>query len=207
MSNSGYLSVYIAKELAHRSVLGPFTCNPFSTDCVVSPLMCVPKRDSNELRIVHDLSFPESYSVNDGVSRDHYLDQFYKLRLPGINRLVEFINSKGRGCHVFKKDLRRAYRQIPLDPADYPLLGMSIDGSRYFHTSLPFGLRCATLICQRTTKSVVHILNEGISVYVYIDDFYGAELPVRSQQSFQCLNSLFDELGLIASPEKDVSPC
>ena len=207
-SNSDCLSVYIAKELAHRAVLGPFPCNPFSTNCVVSPLMCVPKRDSTELRIVHDLSFPEGSSVNDGISNDHYLDQFFKLRLPGIDRLVEFVNVKGRGCHVFKKDLRRAYRQIPVDPADYHLLGMSVNDALYFHTSLPFGLRSATLICQRTTKSVVYILNnEGISVDVYIDDFYGAEFPACSTQSFQRMNSLFAELGLMASPEKDVSPC
>ena len=178
-SNSDCLSVYIAKELAHRAVLGPFPCNPFSTNCVVSPLMCVPKRDSTELRIVHDLSFPEGSSVNDGISNDHYLDQYFTLRLPGIDRLVEFVNVKGRGCHVFN-----------------------------FHTSLLFGLRSATLICQRTTKSVVYILNnEGISVNVYIDNFYGAEFPACSTQSFQRMNSLFAELSLMASPEKDVSPC
>ena len=77
---------------------------------------------------------------------------------------------------VFKKNLRRAYRQIPVDPADYHSLGMSVNDALYIHTSLPFRLRSATLTCQRTTKSVVYILNnEGISVDVYIDDFYGAE--------------------------------
>ena len=208
ISNSDCLTSYIAKELSFQSVMGPFHCNPFNTNCVVSPLMCVPKRDSSDLRIVHDLSFPEGSSVNDSISKDHYLEQYFKLRLPGIDRLVEFINDKGRGCHVFKKDLRRAYRQIPVDPADYPLLGMSVDGSLFFHTSLPFGLRSATLICQRTTKSVVHILTkEGLSVDVYIDDFYGAESPVCSQQAFQRMNSLFNDLGLMASPEKDVPPC
>ena len=40
-----------------RSVCGPYQCNPFNTDCVISPLQCVPKRDSTEPRIVHDLSF------------------------------------------------------------------------------------------------------------------------------------------------------
>lgn len=84
---------------------------------------------------------------------------------------------------------------------------MCIDGSLYFHTSLPFGLRSATLICQRTTRSVVHILtNEGISVDVYID-FYGAGFPHRSQQSFQRMNSLFDEVGVLAAAEKDTPPC
>ena len=60
-------------------------------------------RYSVELRVVHDLSFPEGLSVNDGISSDYYLEQFCKLSLPGIDRLVEFVNAKGRGCHVFKK--------------------------------------------------------------------------------------------------------
>ena len=85
---------------------------------------------------------------------------------------------------------------------------MYIDGSLYFHTALPFGLRSATMICQRTTKSVVYILNsEGISVDVYIDDFYGAECMDSSEQVFQRLNSLFDELGIMAATEKDSPPC
>ena len=207
VKNLSYLSTYIAKELSYQSVFGPFHCNPFNADCVISPLLCVPKRDSVELRVVHDLSFPEGLSVNDGISSDHYLEQFFKLRLPGIDRLVEFVNAKGRGCHVFKKDLPRAYRQIPIDPQDYPLLGLYIDGSLYFHTALPFGLRSATMICQRTTKSVAYILNtEGISVDVYIDDFYGAESTDSSDLSFQRMNSLFAELGLMDAPEKDSPP-
>ena len=120
---------------------------------------------------------------------------------------MEFVNAQGRGCHVFKKDLRRAYRQIPIDPQDYPLLGLYIAGSLYFHTALPFGLRSATMICQRTTKSVAYILNtEGISVDVYIDDFYGAETSDSSELSFQRMNSLFAELGLLDAPEKDSPP-
>lgn len=43
--------------------MGPFHCNPFNANCVVSPLMCVPKRDSTDLRIVHDLSFSAVFQV------------------------------------------------------------------------------------------------------------------------------------------------
>ena len=97
--------------------------------------------------------------------------------------------------------------KISIDPQDYPLLGLYIDGSLYFHTALPFGLRSATMICQCTTKSVAYILKtEGISVDVYIDDFYGAESSDSSELSFQRMNSLFAELGLMDAPEKDSPP-
>ena len=94
--------------------------------------------------------------MNDGISSDQYLGQFFKLRLPGIDLLVEFVNAKCRGCYVFKKDLQRAYHQIPIDPQDYPLLGLYIDGPLFFfHTALPFGPRSATMIYQPTTKSLL----------------------------------------------------
>ena len=202
------LNSYISKELSYYSVCGPYRFNPFNTDCVISPLQCVPKRDSSEPRIVHDLSFPPDASVNSRIPSDSFLNEPYKLRLPGIDRLVSFVNQLGRGCHVFKKDLKRAYRQIPVDPADYHLLGMRIDGLFYFHTALPFGLRSATIACQRTTKAAAFILNNhGILADVYIDDFYGAAPQASSHTAFACMNRIFSELGLQASPDKDIPPC
>ena len=42
-------------------------------------------------------------------------------------------------------------RQIPIDPAHYPLMRMYINDALYFHTTLLFGLPSATLIYQQTT--------------------------------------------------------
>ena len=94
---------------------------------------------------------------------------------------------------VFKKDLKCAYRQIPVDPHDYHLLGLTVANDFYFHTRLPFGLRSATMACQRTTKAVAHILHElGLSIDVYIDDFYGAETPELAEASFLRMSHLFN---------------
>jgi len=150
----------------------------------------------------------ENWRQVSGLSNKLYLNQPFKLRLPGIDCLVEFVNAKGPGCLVFKKDLKRAFRQILIDPADCPLLGTCIDDGLYFHTSLPFSLLSATLICQHTTKSITYILNkEAILVDVYIDDFYGVDIPSSAESSFLQMNTLFDELGVLAFPEKDAPPC
>lgn len=94
-----------------------------------------------------------------------------------------------------------------MDPHEYHLLGMCIDGQFYFHTVMPFALRSATLACQRTTKAVSYILNEeGILVDVYIDDFYGAETQDLADLSFDRMTQLFSELGLQSSPDKDTPP-
>ena len=138
-----------------------------------------------------DLSFPQGSSINDGIPSGTYLGDQLKLRLPGIDRLVEFILAKGRNCLVFKKDLCHAYRQFPVDPEDYSLLGFCYQGKFYFDTRCPFGLRSSAPNCQRTTQAVVHIFNEqGFSADVYLDDFYGAEYPSLASQAFSQLGQL-----------------
>ena len=63
------------------------------------------------------------------------------------------------------------------------------------------------MICQRTTKAVVHIFNEqGFLADVYLDDFYGAEYPSVAAQAFSQLGQSFHQLGLDSSPEKDSPP-
>ena len=92
----------------------------------------VAKHDLSVPCMVHDLSFPPRQSVNEGIAHDEYFSQPFHLHLPDVDRLVEFINRKGPGCLFFQKDLKRAYRQIPVDPNDYHLLGMCIDGQLNF---------------------------------------------------------------------------
>ena len=84
-----------------------------------------------------------------------------------------------------------------MDPNDHHLLGMCIDGQFYFHTVMPFGLRSATLACQRTTKAVSYILS---------DEGTGAETQERAEHSFDRITQLFLELGLQSSPDKDTLP-
>ncbi|XP_029184192.2 uncharacterized protein LOC114952381 [Acropora millepora] len=207
VKNNLCLLDYLEEELIHRAIIGPFTCNPFSCPCVVSPLQTVPKRNSSKLRVVHDLSFPDGASVNSGIPKDSYLDNDHKLQLPGVDRLIQFIRSHGPHCLIYKKDLARAFRQIPVDPKDVSFLGFPVNNQLYFHTCFPFGLRSATMVCQRVTKAVIHILSsEGYVADVYIDDFYGVEKTELAGVAFNRMTELFKELGLAASPAKDQLP-
>ena len=47
----------------------------------------------------------------------------------------------------------------------------------------------------------------GILVDVYINDFYGVCKPSQSHSAFHRMNTLFNELGLLASAAKDVPQC
>ena len=107
---------YLSTELSFGALAGPFKENPLPDDLITSPLQTVYKRGSTKHRVVMDLSFPHTASVNSGIQKTLYLENAFQLRLPGIDRLREFIISKGSGCYVYKKDLKCTYQQFPIDP-------------------------------------------------------------------------------------------
>ena len=63
------------------------------------------------------------------------------------------------------------------------------------------------MICQRTTKAVVHCFMQlGFLADIYLDDFYGADLPAPASTAFTSLKQLLRELSLQTSPDKDSPP-
>jgi len=107
---------YLLKELKRGSAIGPFGEKPFSTDIAISPLNAIPKKDSKEPRIILDLSYPMGYAINDDIPTDSYLGMATRTTYPTVDDLVILVHKLGRGCLLYKKDLKKAYRQIPIDP-------------------------------------------------------------------------------------------
>ena len=60
---------YLATEHSNNTLLGPFFTNPFPDRIASSPLNSVPKRDSDEHRVILNMSFPLGHSVNDGIDK------------------------------------------------------------------------------------------------------------------------------------------
>lgn len=116
---------YISRELSLGGTLGPFSSNPFSTPLAVAPLNSVPKRDSSDRRVILDLSFPHGFAVNDGILKNRYLGEEIGLMYPSVDSFASLVRRKGKGCLMYKRDLKSAYRQFPVDPGDLHLLGFS----------------------------------------------------------------------------------
>ena len=109
---------YLDTELSHCTVMGPFTQAPFQDWFRTNPMLTRSKRDSDKLRVILDLSFPLGHSVNAGIPSCQLDGSDFKLRLPTIHQLAAKIVALGRGCHLYKVDLSRAYRQLRSDPWD-----------------------------------------------------------------------------------------
>ena len=80
VSFTEHVDYYIATELEHGAIAGPFLHNPLPRPIITSPLQTVPKRGSTKRRVVMDLSFPASHSVSSGIPDNSYLNKHYKLR-------------------------------------------------------------------------------------------------------------------------------
>ena len=106
-----------------------------------NPMLTRPRRDSEKLRVILDLSFPIGHSVNAGIPSCQLDGSDFKLRLPTIHHLAANVVALGRGCHMYKVDLSRAYRQLRSDPWDWPLLRIAWVTDTFLDVAIPFGLR------------------------------------------------------------------
>ncbi|CAG2195533.1 unnamed protein product [Mytilus edulis] len=173
----------------------------------LSPLNSVPKKDSTERRVIVDLSFPEGEAVNSGIFKDRYLGDEISVSYPTVDDFIMLIKSKGQGCRMFKRDLKRAYRQLVVDPGDIHLLGYKWRGHLYYDRVLTMGLRSAAYICMRTTNAIAFICqNMGIDILNYLDDLAGCDIPSSSDDAYAKLGLILQNCGIEESIEKACPP-
>lgn len=161
---------------------------------VVNPLGAIPKKDSEEVRLVVDMS----RTVNPKLP---HLD----MKLPGVD---EAMNMMKKGYFSCKLDLKAAYLHLPINVEDQRLLGFCWEGIYYKYLFLPFGLSTAPAIWSRCMNTlVVYLRNKGIQVICYFDDFFICTPSMES--CIEHRNWVLDEfkaLGLLVNLEKCTLP-
>ena len=204
---ASHIDSYLDVERGKSAILGPFSAPPI-VPIHISPIMTRPKKDSLVRRVVVDLSWPRGMSINDGIPSNEYLGRSINLTLPTVDYMAERVQSLGRGCFMYKLDLSRGYRQLRLDPLDWPLMSIRHDGQYYMDMCPPFGLRTAALMMQRTTTAASYI--HGLFGYLsrpYIDDFGGAEMDFScADKAMNTLHSVLDTVGLEVAEHKTCTP-
>lgn len=198
---------HIEEEIKFGAVAGGFGSKPLP-EFATSPINTRPKRSSAARRIILDLSWGKDQpSINAGLNKHQYLGRAVKLQYPTVFTLVKRIKEVGAKCLMYKKDLHKAFSQIPICPSAYRYTGFEWKGKYYFYKMMPQGLTIACLACQRTTDCITHIHN-GYGYYLcnYIDDLAGAEHESVAQDAYLQLGETLAQVGLVESPEKAVEP-
>ena len=202
-----HVEYYIATELGHEALAGPFSEPPVD-GFHASPLMTRPKKDAQHRRVIVDLSWPDGGAVNDGIPTDWYIDGPATIRLPTADYMAGRLLELGNGAFMYKTDLARGYRQLRVDPLDWPLLGFRYGGRFFMDVCPPFGLRSAAMCMQRTSQAIAHIHKQrGFYSRPYLDDFGGAESSEqRADEALATLQGVLRDLGVAEAVHKVCRP-
>ena len=204
----GDIEAFIRKEHGHGALLGPFLAHPFHPWAHTSPIMSRPKSDGVSRRVITDLTFPEESSVNAYIFKNSVLGQVRDHSLPTVAEFVEVIKDMGQGSYMFTVDLERAYKNVRIDPLDWPLLCVRWKDLHYVETAMPFGAHSSSANMQRVANLIVRVLTgEGIKTRMYLDDLI-AVAPTRAeaQHQYARVQALLRELGLPEAADKAQPP-
>ena len=122
---------------------------------IVSALGAIPKRDSNDIRLIHDCSRPYLTSLNSYADCEHYS---YET----VDKVTANIK---QGAFVAKIDLRSAYRHVPLHPSNYKATGLkwkfnNANSFTYLYdTKLLFGAKRSREIFYRLTQLIMQMMS------------------------------------------------
>ena len=202
-----HVKAYLQDEIHHGAIFGPFQSEPFGQDTHVSPFITPTKQDSRKRRVIIDLSWPPGASVNGFTDGNEYMGTAFKLAYPSVDTFINRLRQLGKGALMHKIDLSRAFRQLKVDPADYPLLCLYWDGAYFVDGSYTFGHRTGAMGCTRLSNFLQYLhRKEGFYLMSYIDDLLGAENGPKAQESFEKMCKLLKDLNIPISEANLTAP-
>ncbi|XP_052780604.1 uncharacterized protein LOC128217487 [Mya arenaria] len=195
----------LEKEILEGRMAGPFISPPFK-NLRISPIGLVPKSDGGWRLITH-LSYPRAGgSVNDGI-----VSQLKSVSYTKFDTVADMIFKLGRSTLMAKRDIKSAFRLLPISPKDFELLGIKFDGKIYVNLNLPFGASCAPYYFE-AFSTFIHWLVKDISKIPsldhYLDDFIfcGAHGTGNCQHLLSTFHQVCVQLGVPINDVKSTDP-
>ena len=203
-AHPGEVDAYMEKELSAGALSGPYTTPPFAPWFASSPIMTREKSGGQGRRIIVDLSFPDG-GINQYVLPHVFNGRDAVHNLPTIESAVSTIAATSPGdVHLAVVDLSRAYRQFPVIPLDWPLLGIYWRGAWAFDRRLPFGCRMSSFTMQTVAEFIVRALStRTVKIHMYLDDIIMiSATSATAERDFAVILRLLDDLGLEVAVKK-----
>lgn len=202
--HSNELNEKISKELKLGHIIGPFNEPPLD-NFKVSPVGLVPKSDGGWRLITH-LSYPYGGSVNDGID-----DKLCSVSYTSFDKVSQMVFDLGCGALMAKRDIKSAFRLLPIHPDDFHLLGIKIDGKYYVDRMLPMGLSLSCSLFEKFSTFLhwlVSYKSNLNSLDHYLDDFIfaGGKLSQDCELLVDTFSGICMEIGVPIAEEKSVGP-
>ena len=173
--------------MKHNAIKGPYKDPHYGENTHVSPLMSREKTDSDNRRIIIDLSWPQQASINHFTIANQCISTAYKLQYPTIDNITAKLRDLGSEALIYKIDLSRAFWQLPIDPHDYNLLCLKWNEGYY-----------SDLLCMACTR-----LSD---FFRYLMHKNGVGKGQNLFASFKFLLNTLEKLGFLISKSKLAVP-
>jgi len=193
------ISSDLAKEVSKGRMAGPFA-HPPVPNLICSPVGTVPKKDSDEYRRIHHLSWPRGASVNSYISD-------MPLEYTSFDHAIRMVRRIGPGARLAKIDVKSAFRCVAVHPSDRHLLGIQWLDNYYVDLCLPFGLKSSPALWEQFAEFAEWIATTNLRIRFvchYVDDFLigGAPDSDECQRSVDAIVQLFGRLGIPINTDK-----
>ena len=202
-----HVDMYLQDECKFKVMYGPFKKPPFGQYTHVSPFITREKQGSTKRRVIVDLSWPREGSVNYYTPGSEYLGTACRLQYPTVDDFTERLIELGQGALMHKVDLSRAFRQLKVDPRDFPYLCLYWRDEYFCDSAIAFGYRVGGIGCSRYSDSIrfIHTRN-GYHLMAYVDNMFSAEEPHKADHSFSELCRFLKDLRVEVNQAKLVPP-
>ena len=204
LSKTDIVERKLSKELHMGRIAGPFVSPPFH-NYQSSPLGVVPKKEPNEFRIIHDLSYPVGSAVNEYIPKE-----FTMVHYETLDHVISLLSHFGRGALIGKTDIEDAFRIILIHPSCYHLFGFTWESHFYYDRCLPMGCAETCRIFERFSCALQWIVQTrgALAVSHILDDF----IFIGPPNSLTCLHDLnkfivlSEELSIPMKHQKTCQP-
>ena len=198
------LEKLLKKEIEARRIAGPYTKPPFE-NLHVSPLSLRPKKVKDEYRLIHNLSAPFGDSVNAGID-----ESVSTVQYETVDMAIEYIQKFGAGAYLAKSDIRKAFRNLPIKPADRLLLGMEHKNQWFFDKTLAMGCSSSCALFEKLSRALQWIckVKLGIKCMCHVlDDFIFINMSeTLCGNDLDKFKMLCTDIGVPLAAEKTFGP-
>ena len=117
----------------------------------------------------------------------------------------------GKNALMAKRDIKSAFRLLPIHPNDFHLLGIKVDDHYYIDVMIPMGLSLSCSLFETFSTFLQWLVSYKTNIYSldhYLDDFIlaGEEGSNTCVTLVTAFSSICKEIGVPIADDKSIGP-
>ena len=141
------------------------------------------------------------HRVNDFID-----PEYCKVNYSSFDKVVEIISTLGKSALLAKLDISQAFQLIIINPVDFDVLGIMLEGHYYIDKCLPMGCSVSCAIFEKSSTFLHWLVaaRSGITTLDhYLDDFFfaGANSTDDCVEFMETFLDISQELGVPLAEE------